>query len=107
MAAPTAEALSAFLGPRQTVNTAQANSVLGVVKSLAFSYVRGQGFVNGVPNDEIGSVILCAAARLLSHARQTGMGETYGPNSANYTDAPFAWSIAERLTLDRYRVKAL
>lgn len=107
MAAPTASDLSAFLGPRQSVNATQANSVLSVVKSMALSYVRGQGFVGGEPNDEIAAVILTAAARLLSHSRQVSVGETFGPSSANFAAAPFSWSVAELMVLDRYRVKAL
>ncbi|MCV7195406.1 hypothetical protein [Mycobacterium angelicum] len=107
MAAPTASDLSAFLGPRQTVDTAQANAVLSVVTSMASAYTRGLGFTDGVPNSDIESVIVCAAARLLAHSRQVSVGETYGPNSANYAAAPFAWSVSELLVLQRYRVVAI
>ncbi|WP_204081379.1 hypothetical protein [Mycobacterium riyadhense] len=107
MTAPTASDLAAFLGPRQTVDTAQADSVLSVVKSMAYAYTRGQGFVDGEPNDEIGAVVLSASARLLSHARQVSVNEGYGPNTAGFAAAPFAWSVGERLVLDRFRVRAL
>jgi hypothetical protein len=81
MAAPTATDLRDFRGPRYPVDTNQAASVIGIVTSFASSYTRGVGFTDGVPNSEISAVILTASARLLSHARQVSVNETYGPSS--------------------------
>lgn len=104
---PTAEELAAFLGPRYSVDADQAEAVIAVVTAHANAYTRGQGFTDGVPNADVSSAILTASARLISHSRQVGVGEVYGPSSAQYAAAPFSWSVAELLVLDRYRVKAL
>lgn len=107
MPAPTAADLAAFIGPNHPPTSSQSTSVIGVVTSMASAYTRGVGFTDGVPNSDISSVILTAGARLLSHARQVSVSETQGPESAQYAAAPFEWSVAELMTLNRYRAMAM
>ena len=107
MAAPTPSELGAFLG--REVAPEQGAAVLQVVTSMAKAYVRDQGFTDGVPNDEIRSVILSAASRLVSNSPnpQASTFETHGPDSFRHEGAPFAFSVSELMTLNRYRVRAL
>jgi hypothetical protein len=105
MAAPTATDLGALLG--RTVGAEQASAVLGIVTSMAKSYVRGQGFSGGVPNDELAAVILTAAARLLSNPRGLLIDETEGPSSVSYRSAFTGWTVAELFVLNRFRVRSL
>jgi hypothetical protein len=76
---------------------------------MARAYVRDQGFIDGVPNDEIRSVILSAASRLVvnSPAPQAITHEVQGPSSYRHEGAPFSFSVAELATLNRYRRRAL
>lgn len=102
MPAPTTGDLSDFLGTE--VNADQAAAVLSVITSMASAYVRGQGITAGEPNDDIRAVILSAAARLVSNAAQVE-SESMGPFAVTYRGFD-GWTIAEKYTLDRYRVKA-
>ena len=104
MAAPTASELGSFLG--RTVDSGQASAVIQVVTSFAKSYTRGVGFGDDGPNDEIASVILTASARLISHARQVGIDEAKGPESARFLASPFTWSVGETMVLNGFRVRA-
>jgi len=103
--APTPDSLAALLG--QEVDATQATAVLSVVTSMARAYTRDQGFSDGEPNNDIASVILTCSLRLLAHPRQIAVNETHGPSSAGFSPSWIGWSVAERLTLDRYRVTAL
>lgn len=89
------------------VTTEQASAVLVVATSHARAYTRGRGFTDGVPNADIHAVILSAAARLITNPGQVGRSVVHGPEQASWQATPFAWSVAERLALDRYRVNAL
>ncbi len=104
MSAVTATELGAFVG--RTVNTAQAESVIGVVTSLARSYTRGAGFTDDEPNGEIASVILSASARMLSNTAQLDTDDTYGPQRRAIRGAFTGWTVAESFCLNRYRVTA-
>ncbi len=83
--------------------------MLSIVSALASAYTRGIGFTDGVPNVEIRAVILSAASRLVvnSPAPQAVTHEVQGPSSYRHEGAPFAFSVAELATLNRYRVRAL
>ncbi|PVA40351.1 hypothetical protein DDJ98_01605 [Mycobacteroides abscessus] len=105
MAAPTPAELGALLG--RSVTAEQANAVLVVVTGHARAYTRGRGFSDSAPNADVHAVILSAAARLITNPGQVGRSVIHGPEQASWQAAPFAWSVAERLTLDRYRVNAL
>lgn len=107
---PTPAELSAFLGPTYGANldSDQAASVLQVVTSHARAHTRGVGFdADGNPNADIAACILSGAARLISHIRMVQTYESFGPAIASFGAAPFSWSLAETLTLDRYTVNAL
>lgn len=83
--------------------------MLSIVSAMASAYTRGQGFTDGVPNAEIRAVILSAASRLVvnSPSPQASTFETHGPDSFRHEGAPFAFSVSELMTLNRYRVRAL
>jgi hypothetical protein len=91
----------------RTVDATQGAEVLSTVTQLANAYVRGVGFTGGVPNADIGSVILLAAARLLANPTQLLTDQTLGPSSASYRSAFSGWTLPELTTLDRYRIRAL
>lgn len=107
MAAPTATDVGALLGDGAAVSEQQSTAALAVVTAMASSYTRGQGFTDGVPNDEIRAVILTATCRLVSNARGLLMDETEGPASVSYRSAFNGWTIGEQQTLNRYRVRAM
>jgi hypothetical protein len=56
--------------------------------------------------DEV-AVVVSASARLMAHPRQKDMSEGVGPQTASWRAGFTGWTVAERLTMDRYRVKAL
>lgn len=86
---------------------AQAASVLSVVTSMASSYTRGKGWIDGLgPNEDVKSVILAATTRMLSNLIGA-QSETFGPFSVNYGGSGFSWTVAEKYVLDRYRVRAV
>lgn len=105
MSAPTNLDLGAFLG--RVVDAEQATAILGIVTSMCKSYVRGQGFSDGIPNDELAAVIVTAAARLLSNPRGLLMDEAKGPESVSYRSAFTGWTLPELFVLNRFRVTAL
>lgn len=104
MGAPTSADLATLLA--RPVSQEQGDAVIGIVTSMAAAYTRDMGFIAGVPNSAIRSVILTASARLLSNARGLLIDEAKGPESVSYRSAFTGWTLAERLTLDRYRKKA-
>ncbi len=108
MAAPQVTDLTNLLygASGQTVDSTQGAEVLSTVTQLANAYTRGVGFTGGVPNADISSVILTAAARLLAHPRQLAVDETVGPDSASFRGGFNGWSVAELYCLNRYRVTA-
>lgn len=71
------------------------------------AYTRDVGFTNGVPNDELASVILCLATRYLAHPRQISLDETEGPASVSYRSSPGSFTVSEMFTLNRFRQRAL
>lgn len=104
MPAVTASDLQKFLG--RQVDPEQAQQVLSVVIPMIKSYVRGNGFVNGIPNDELRSVALTMGARLISHAGQVGQDLTRGPESVRWLATPVAFSVGELMVLNNFRVRA-
>jgi len=85
----------------------QASAVIYTVTALAAAYTRGQGFTDGIPNAEVGAVILTAAARLISDPSQITSASTMGPFTMSYRAGFTAWTLSELAALDRYRVLAL
>lgn len=109
MTAPTTADLTALLygDSGQTVDASAGAAALAAVLQMAQAYTRGVGFVAGVPNPDISTVVLLAAARLLANPRQLLTDQTLGPSSVSYRSAFQGWTVAEMTTLDRYRVKAV
>ena len=109
MAAPTVDDLAAFLGRDDmgdAVSYYQVDSVLSIVTAMAKSYTRGQGFTGGVPADDLGAVILTAAARMLADPSGIVAESRMGPFSTTYSDHS-GWSTGELAVLNRYRLRAL
>lgn len=104
---PTADDLAQLLSPTLEVDGDQAAAVVGIVTAMARAYTRGGGFAAGSPNEEIGAVILAAAARLLAHPRQVQMGEVIGPMSVTHGRGFDGWTVAETYVLNRYRATAM
>ncbi len=105
MAAPSVADLGAFTG--RTVSPEQGDAVLRVADSQVRAYTRGVGYTDGVPNDELASVVLCLAARYLVHPGQIAMDLTEGPSSVNYRSSPGSFTVSEFYTMNRYRRRAL
>ena len=81
--------------------------MLSIVAAMARAYTRGRGWTDDGPADEIRAVILTASARLVSNSRGLLYSEAVGPESVDYRSAFTGWTVAERFSLDRWRVKAL
>lgn len=77
------------------------------VTLMARAYTRGEGFDDDTPNDEIAGVILTAAARLARNPGQLSTSETMGPFTFDVRGGFQGFNLAERATLDRYRVHGL
>jgi hypothetical protein len=90
----------------RAVSSEQGQAVLSIVTAMASAYTRGRGFFNGEPNADIRAVILSASARLLSNPRGLLYDETVGPESVSYRSAFTGWTVAELVTLNRYRERA-
>lgn len=103
MAAVTGQLVADFLGQGDDsglVTLAEAHAA--VITQMARAYTRDGGFVGGVPNDEIASVITTAAARLAANPEQ--LGTTIG--TVSIRNGFQGWTLTERLVLNRYRIKA-
>lgn len=103
MAAVTGQRIADFLGGGGDANLVTlAGSHAQVVTQMCRAYTRDMGFADGVPNDEIASVIVTAAARLASNPQQL-------PNDVGTVSMRGGFqgfSLTERLVLNRYRKKA-
>lgn len=85
-----------------------AATVVELVTAMAHSYTRGEGFTDGQPASDIAAVVVMAATRLLAHPDQLAVAQTMGAFSVDYSRGGFqGFTVAERIVLDRYRVKAL
>ena len=84
----------------------RADIVLGIITSMVLAQTPGEGFTDGVPNDELSAAILTASARLYAHARQVRYSEVKGPQSVSYASYFDGFSLAELAVVNRYRVRA-
>jgi hypothetical protein len=89
------------------VTQGDLETVVPVVTVMARAYTRGNGFANGEPNDEIAAVITTASARLAANGTQLRRQDTAGVFTRTLSDSFHGWTLAERIVLDRYRVKAM
>ena len=103
MSAVTGQLVAEFLGQGDdTRAVALAEAHAEAITLMARAYTRDGGFRDGVPNDEIASVIKTAAARLTANPEQ--IPTTVGTLSVRGGFS--GWTLAERLTLNRYRKQA-
>lgn len=103
MTAPTTYDVEAFLG--REVDPVQSQAHLETVTAFARAYTRGRGFTDGIPADDIATVIVTATARLLSNPVGT-VTEQVGSYSVRYgTFAGF--NLVEMAVLNTYRKRAL
>lgn len=91
----------------EEVGAEQAQSVLDICTALVKSATRGNGFVNGIPAEDLRAVILTSAARLWRHPAQIEYGETHGPENIFFRSGFDGFTVAERYAINRYRVTAL
>lgn len=104
MAAVTGQEIADFLGAGTDSELAsQAASHAQIITQMCRAYTRGNGFTDGVPNDEIAAVITCAAARLVANPQQIA----YDVGGISTRGGFNGFNLAERLTLNRYRKLAL
>lgn len=104
---PSAQNVLDLLSVSPAPTETQVTQALSVVTAVAQAYTRGAGFDAGQPNDEISSVIVLATARLLRNPSQLPVREQYGAVIVDYRGGFTGWSLAERETLNRYRVQAI
>lgn len=101
--AVTGTDVAAFLGhPDDTTLAALADQIVRVVSVMARAYTRGNGFLDGEPNDELTAVITTASARLVANPEQlaTDVGSVSIRGGFN------GWNLAETYVLNRYRRRA-
>lgn len=105
--APTGAEVVTWLGLTGQGHTARAEAMIPEVTAFARAYTRGRGFgPNGTMAAEISAVILTVTARAMTNPDGLGKTTITGP----FTETMAGWqgfNLMERLTLDRYRVKAL
>lgn len=104
MVAATAEQLNTLLG--QQVDTTRLDAVLAVVKAMAATYTRGQGFTNGDPAEDLAAVILTASARLLVNPSQVPHRDRMGAVESDWRGGFIGWTLVELAVLNRYRERA-
>ena len=106
-AAPTGAEVASFLDMPGQEATARADKVVPEIVAFVRAYTRGRGFApDGTMAPEISAVVLTVAARAMTNP--SGLGQTIitGP----FTETMAGWqgfNLMERLTLDRWRVKAV
>jgi len=80
---------------------AQAEAHVPIVTLFVKAYVRGHGFVDGLPNDDIKAVIKTATARLVVNPEQVKRYQT-----ADYAETPAVldgFTLPELAVLHLYR----
>jgi hypothetical protein len=73
---------------------------------MARSYCRASWDDDELPTD-VAAVVQTATLRLLAHPGQLPMTQAMGGLSVTYTRGFEGFTLAERITLDRYRKKAV
>jgi len=102
MPTPTAEAVAGYLGKADEVAIVSlAQQHLPIVTAFVRAYVRGNGFEGGLPNEDLGAVIISACARLTSNPEQARQYST-----ADYSESPAVlngFTLPELAILHLYR----
>lgn len=109
-AMPTGSAVLDYVGNDAATDPQMLDLVssrLPIVTVFAKAYTRGNGFTDGVPNEELAAVITTAAAREISveslGATREQIGEHY---SVFYATDPCNWTLRELSVLNSYRRRA-
>ena len=102
---PTAHEVAAFLGRGDdTTVIAAAQVQLPVVTAMVRRYVRGRGFTNGEPDDDLAAVILSSTARLVVNPTHT---EYQAAGTFQIREGTFkGWTLPELAILHSYRARA-
>lgn len=99
MAAVTGQRVVDFLGGGSEI---VAGVHADVVTNMVRAYTRGEGFVDGVPNEEIAAVIVTASARLVANPEQLSSSVGNISNGVGFN----GFNLAELFVLNRYRKRA-
>ena len=82
-------------------------TVVPLVTTMCKSYTRGRGFTGNEPNEELAAVITTASARLAANGKGLMTKKVDDVEYQYSLASSFSWTLAERIVLDRYRVKAM
>ena len=113
MAAPTPVDLANLLGADGVgddvgqIPEGQVQEILAIITAIVKSATLGNGFVSGVPAEDLRAVILTSAARLWRHPAQLDYGETKGPESVFFRSGFDGFTVAELYVINRYRRTAM
>lgn len=100
---PTDVQVAAFLGrPFDPDIMALAQEHLPIVTAMVSGYTRGQGFINGVPGDDLAAVITTATCRLLANPEQV----PYDVGGVGVRGGFVGWSLPELAVLNTHRRRA-
>jgi len=97
--------VAGFLGQAGDATViALAETHLPLVTAFVRAYTGGRGFnvTTGDPSDDVGAVIIAAAARLTQNPTLTE-SETIGAYSVRYGPSLNGWTLPELAVLHRYR----
>ena len=102
-----ATAVIKFTGAKGEGVAEQARLALDAVLALVAAYTRDNHMRGGVLRPGVESVVLQAAARLMSNPEQVQVREQIGPYSYFRGDGFNGFTLAELAVLDRYRKRAI
>ena len=100
----TGAQVAEFLNKEDPATEGHADKVVPVVATMVKSYVRGG--IGWTPNAELESVIITAAARLMTTPGQVPVDLGAGDFSQSLRGSFTGWSTAELAVLNRYRRRA-
>ncbi|CAN5565205.1 hypothetical protein BH10ACT10_BH10ACT10_19170 [soil metagenome] len=106
---PVSEDVAAFLGRTGDAATADlADTHLPIVTAMVWAYVRGRGFTNQDPADDLALVIVASTARLTANPLMlTQQSSAIDDHSSTVRQAVFVgWTLPELAILHRYRRRA-
>lgn len=103
IAAPTGDDVASFLGQSDVPDTvALAGEHVSIIKAMAMSYTRGNGFKDGQVAEDVHAVIVTATARLIANPEQLH----YATGAVRFSDGFKGWTLAETFVLNAYRKRA-
>lgn len=100
---PTGQDVAAFLGQDDVPSVvALAGEHVTIIKAMAMSYTRGNGFKDGQVTEDVHAVIVTATARLIANPEQLH----YATGAVRFSDGFKGWTLAETFVLNAYRKRA-